>query len=102
MTASRTDGAGPYPAGPAPSRDAKPMADGTRIVLADPEGYLLEEIANPAMKRLDVAKTYRLILASGDQDRVNWRTVNTAVIDRWSVSALEWIKNWVWENDGAP
>ena len=54
------------------------------------------------MKRLDVAKTYRLILASGDQDRVNWRTVNTAVIDRWSVSALEWIKNWVWENDGAP
>jgi hypothetical protein len=73
------------------------MADGTRIVLADPEGYLLEEIANPAMKRLDVAKTYRLILASGDQDRVIWRTVNTAVIDRWSVSALDWIKQFAWK-----
>ena len=73
------------------------MGDGTRIVLADPEGYLLEEIANPAMKRLDVAKTYRLILASGDQDRVNWRTVNTAVIDRWSESALEWIKRFAWK-----
>ena len=73
------------------------MSDGTRIVLADPEGYLLEEIANPAMRRIDVAKTYRLILASGDQDRVNWRTVNTAVIDRWSVSALDWIKQFAWK-----
>ena len=70
---------------------------GTRIVLADPEGYLLEEIANPAMRRIDVAKTYRLILASGEQDRVNWRTVNTAVIDRWSESALDWIKKFAWE-----
>jgi hypothetical protein len=75
------------------------MSDGTRIVFADPEAYLLEEIANPAMKRLDVAKTYRLILASGDQDRVNWRTVNTAVIDRWSPSALDWIKRFVWKGD---
>jgi hypothetical protein len=72
------------------------MSDGTRIVLADPEGYLLEEIANPAMKRIDIAKTYRLILASGDQERVNWRTVNTAVIERWSESALEWIKREAW------
>ena len=77
------------------------MSDGTRIVLADPEGYLLEEIANPAMKRLDVARTYRLILASGDAPRVNWRVVNTAIIDRWSVSALEWIKRFAWKG-GAP
>lgn len=74
--------------------------DGTRIVLADPEGYLLEEIADPAMRRIDVAKTYRLILASGEQDRVNWRTVNTAVIERWSESALDWIKKFAWQ-DGA-
>ena len=36
----------------------------TRIEFADPQGYLLEEIANPAMKRLDVAKTYRLVVNS--------------------------------------
>ena len=77
------------------------MSDGTRIVLADPEGFLLGEIADPAMKRLDVAKTYRLILASGDQGRVNWRTVNTAIVGRWSVSALEWIKDWAWKNSDA-
>ncbi len=73
------------------------MTDGTRIVLAGPEGYLLEEIANPAMKRLDVAKTYRLVLASGDAPRVNWRTVNTAVTGRWSESALDWIKRFAWK-----
>lgn len=73
---------------------------GTRIVFADPEGQLLGEIADPAMKRLDVAKTYRLILASGDQGRVNWRTVNTAVIERWSESSLDWIKRFAWKGGG--
>jgi hypothetical protein len=77
------------------------MTDGTRIVLADPEGYLLEEIADPAMRRIDIAKTYRLILASGEQDRVNWRTVNTAVIDRWSESALDWIKKFAWKDSAS-
>ncbi len=71
------------------------MSDGTRI--ADPEGHLLEEIADPRMRRLDVARTYRLILASGDRDRVNWRAVNTAITGRWSESALEWIKRFAWK-----
>jgi hypothetical protein len=74
------------------------MPDGTRIRFADPQAQLLEEIANPAMKRLDVAKTYRLILHSGDIERVNWRAVNAAIIERWSVSALEWIKGFAWKD----
>jgi hypothetical protein len=71
-----------------------------RCEFADPEGYLLEEIANPAMKRLDVAKTYRLILHSTGRERVNWRTVNTAIIERWSVPSLEWIKKYAWRAGG--
>lgn len=74
------------------------MSDGTRIVLADPEAYILEEIASPAMRRLDIARTYRLILASGDLERVNWRAVNTAIVSRWSMATLEWIKDWAWKN----
>ncbi len=68
----------------------------TRIEFADPQGQLLEEIANRAMRRIDVAKTYRLVLHSTSRERVNWRTVNTAIIDRWSVSSLEWIKRFAW------
>lgn len=66
-----------------------------RIELADPEGQLLEEIANPALKRRDVALTYRLAV-HGSQDRVDWGKVNRAIIARWSVPALEWIKKFVW------
>jgi hypothetical protein len=61
-----------------------------RIELADPQGQLLEDIATPAMKRRDVAMTYRLALRSAD--RVDWPAVNRAIIARWAVSALEWIK----------
>ena len=65
-----------------------------RIELADPEGQLLEEIADPKMKRRDVAMTYRLALRS--RDRVDWGKVNRAIIERWSASGLGWIKEFAW------
>ena len=71
------------------------MTDGVRIELADPEGQLLEEIADPKMTRRDVALTYRLALRS--RDRVDWGKVNRAIIDRWSSSALGWIKEFAWK-----
>lgn len=69
-----------------------------RIELADPQGQLLEEIANPKMRRRDVALTYRLALRNAD--RVDWRKVNEAIISRWSVSALAWIKEFAWGSRG--
>ena len=65
-----------------------------RIELADPEGQLLEEIANPKMTRRDVAMTYRLALRNAD--RVDWPKVNWAIAERWSLSALQWIKKFAW------
>lgn len=67
----------------------------TRIRLADPQGQLLAEIADPAMKRRDVAMTYRFAIL--EPDRVDWPKVNKAIIDRWSVSGLNWIKKFAWE-----
>jgi hypothetical protein len=72
----------------------------TRCEFADPEGYILGEIADRAFKRLDVAKTYRLILHSTGRERVNWRTVNAAIIERWSVPSLQWIKRYAWRAGG--
>jgi hypothetical protein len=51
---------------------------------------LLREIALPEMKRRDVAKTYALAMRSSDP--TDWGAVNRAIIARWSVSALNWIK----------
>jgi hypothetical protein len=68
---------------------------GVTVELADPQGQLLEEIANPKMKRRDVAQTYAFALRS--HARVNWLLVNGAIIDRWSVSGLRYIKDAAWK-----
>ena len=67
---------------------------GMRIELADPEGQLLGEIADPKMTRRDVALTYRLALKT--QDRVDWPKVNEAIVRRWSVAALKYIRAFAW------
>lgn len=66
----------------------------TTIRLADPQGQLMEEIADPKMTRRQVALTYRL--AAAEPDRVDWPAVNRAIVARWSMSALEWIKKTAW------
>ncbi len=60
--------------------------------LANCEETLLGEIANQCFKRLDVAKTYCLALRSSEARTVDWGKVNRAIIARWSVSGLNWIK----------
>ncbi len=67
---------------------------GFRAELMDCTRVLLEEIADPQMKRKDVAKTYALALRSSY--KTDWAVVNRAIIDRWSTSALEWIKQQAW------
>lgn len=64
------------------------------FALCDPEGTLLSEIADKRMKREDVALSYALALrAGGDLD---WPAINRAIVDRWSISALKWIKEYAW------
>lgn len=61
-----------------------------RIELCDCTATLLREIAMPEMKRSDVAQTYALAMRSSE--KTDWASVNRAIIARWSVSALDWIK----------
>ena len=67
--------------------------------LSTPTATLLSEIADPAMTRDDVAKTYGLALdlvpATAHTD---WSAVNRAIIARWSRSALEYIKGKAWRH----
>lgn len=59
---------------------------------------ILAEIADPAMTRHDVAITYRLILLSSDT--IDWATINRAIIKRWSLRGLSWIKTAAWTGKG--
>lgn len=64
------------------------------FALCDPEGTLLSEIADKRMKREDVALSYALAIRGGEE--IDWSKVNQAIIDRWSFSALKWIKEYAW------
>lgn len=68
-----------------------------KIELANCEATLLDEIANPQMKRADVASTYGLAILSGERDKIDWKRVHAAIVARWSVYALVWIKTEAWK-----
>ncbi len=60
------------------------------LELANCTNHLLSEIADRTMHRRDVAQSYALALQSSEV--TDWARVNAAIIVRWSLSALEYIK----------
>ena len=65
------------------------MTTGT-LELANCTNHLLQEIADRRMKRRDVAQSYALAMRSSEA--TDWAKVNEAIIARWSLSALVFIK----------
>lgn len=65
--------------------------------LVDCENVLLGEIADKRLKREDVAQTYALTLMSSERDQVDWFRVNRAIMARWSMAGLKWIKKRTWK-----
>jgi hypothetical protein len=68
------------------------------IEMSNCENTLLNEIGNTHFKRKDIAKTYRLAMQSSEcqNNLIDWRKVNEAIVARWSFSALNWIKEQAW------
>jgi hypothetical protein len=68
------------------------------IELVNPVGTILEEIADPRMKRDDIAATYAFLIVQKAHLRPNdFRRINHAIIDRWSLNALTYIKDRAWK-----
>ena len=65
------------------------------IELADCTNTLLGEITDKKMKQKDIALTYRLSLMSTEP--TNYKKVNRAIIERWSVAGLVRIKEMAWK-----
>ena len=72
------------------------MSMSLTIELVNCENVLLHEIADKAFKQKSVAKTYALSLRSSEVERIDWQKVNSAIIERWSISGLERIKKLAW------
>ena len=64
------------------------------LELANWQEQMLREIADSGMTRRDVAQSY--VLAMMYRCEIDWAVVNRAIINRWSRSTLEWIKNLAW------
>ncbi len=69
------------------------------LELACCEQTLLREIEDKFFKRLDIAKTYALAMKSSECSSVDWAKVNAAIIERWSLSGLVYIKNQAWSGN---
>ena len=57
----------------------------------DAELVILEEIADNKFKRDDIAQTYAFCRDS--REKIDWLKVNIAILNRWSLSGLNYIKS---------
>lgn len=55
--------------------------------------FILNEIADPVMKRKQVAHTYGILIHTGHRE---FTAINQAILARWSPSGLNWIKTQAW------
>lgn len=73
----------------------------TTMNLVDPQGTLLREIADSRLTRDDVVLTYAFALRqhfdTRCDDRIDFAEINHAIVDRWSLSALKYIKTKAWK-----
>jgi hypothetical protein len=66
------------------------------IELCNCTEVLLREIGMKEIKQKDIACTYSLALRSSDP--TDWKSVNEAIVKRWSMSGLNRIKDMAWSN----
>ncbi len=65
------------------------------IRIHDPQGMILGEIADRAFTRDLIVTSYAWCIRQHDQ--VDFKTVNHAILKRWSPYALEYIKRKAWK-----
>jgi hypothetical protein len=75
-----------------------------KVELAGCEMTLLSEIADKHFRRKHVAQTYAMALRSQEakDGLIDWKKINQAIIDRWSVAAVYWIKEQAWSGKCFP
>jgi len=64
------------------------------VAMVDPQAQALREIADKRMTRDDVKLTYAYCIRQGETDRI--AEVNHAILERWSMAALRYIKEGAW------
>ncbi len=66
------------------------------VELANPQAVILQEINEYKLTQPGIALTYAFCIRQ--QGEVDFRVVNQAIIDRWSVSGLVRVKEMAWKH----
>ena len=69
--------------------------------MVDVQGTLEREIADPRMRRDDVALTYAFGIRD-EPDAIDWAKINRLIMARWSINALRYIKESAWRRVNPP
>jgi hypothetical protein len=72
------------------------MAD-IRVEMIDVQGQLEREIADQRLTREDVALTYAFAIRQWGPMDERYAVVNRAIMERWSLAGLKWIKTRAWK-----
>lgn len=72
----------------------KPGFAGMEIRMIDVENVIMQEIADKRISRDSVAYTYAFAIVANED--INFGRINRAIVDRWSKSALKYIKTKAW------
>lgn len=69
-----------------------------KVYLACCQSVILNEIAQKECTQRQIAQTYAMSIRSEQEngEAIDWKVVNSAIMERWSRSGLERIKNMAW------
>ena len=70
------------------------ISDKGKIEDVDFVAWIMNEIEGEGFTRKDVAHTYAILIQKGHE---NWKPINQAIMNRWSKSALLWIRAEAWK-----
>jgi hypothetical protein len=70
------------------------LNDKNEIADVDFVQWIMNEIEDKVMTRKVVAHTYAILIQKGHQD---FKPINEAILKRWSLSGLKWIKERAWK-----
>ena len=66
------------------------------VEMANPQAVILREIQEYKLPQKDVALTYAFCIRQANE--VDFRIVNYAIVERWSISAVERVKRMAWKH----
>jgi hypothetical protein len=75
------------------------LNDQNQITDVDFVQWIMNEIEDSKIPRREIAHTYSILIEKGHKD---FKSINEAILKRWSPAGLKWIKEQAWKRLQGP